>query len=97
MTENCSAPRVAADVLAYIRCATHAVRRQDMPGMIEGLAAAVTVYEQHPSHVHRRTSHLGDLLMCIRSGRTLCSNLGRPDGELAALEQRAEALKRPLQ
>ncbi len=64
--------------------------------MTEGLAAAVDLYEQYPSHVHAPTSHLPDLLLCIRSGRTLCSALGRPDSDLGALEARAEALRHPL-
>jgi hypothetical protein len=91
-----TAESVTSDVLAHIRFATQAVRRQDMAGMTEGLAAAVDLYELYPSHVHMPASHLPDLLLCIRSGRTLCSALGRPDRDLGALEARAEALRHPL-
>ena len=94
--QDCITESVTADVLAHIRFATQAVRRQDMAGMTEGLAAAVDLYEHYPSHVHAPTSHLHDLLMCIRSGRTLCSALGRSDRDLGALEARAEALRHPL-
>jgi hypothetical protein len=94
--QDCATERVTADVLAHIRFATQAVKRQDMAGMTEGLAAAVDLYEQYPSHVHTPASHLHDLLMCIRSGRTLCTALGRPDRDLGALEVRAERLRHPL-
>jgi hypothetical protein len=95
-TQESAAERVTEDVLAQIRIATQAVKRQDMAGMTEGLAAAVHLYEQYPSHVHTPASHLLDVLMCIRSGRTLCNALGRPDRDLGALEVRAEALRHPL-
>ena len=95
-TQDSIAESVTADVLAHIRFATQAVRRQDMAGMTEGLAAAVDLDENYPSHVHMAGSHLPGLLLCIRSGRTLCNALGRPDRDLGALEARAEALRQPL-
>jgi hypothetical protein len=95
-TQESVVERVTADVLAHIRIATQAVRRQDMAGMTEGLAAAIDLYEQYPTHAHAPASHLLDLLMCIRSGRTLCNAMGRPDRDLGALEVRAEALRHPF-
>ena len=96
ISENPAAERVKADVLTHIQLAARAVNRQDMAGMAEGLAAAVALYEQHPSHVHQPTSQLSDLLMCIRAARALCHALGCPDHEMAVLEARAAVLRQPL-
>jgi hypothetical protein len=95
-----AAPEIAREFATEIRAvlahAAYAVRGRDMDGMIEGLSCGVTLYEQHPSQVHGPLSHWRDLLVFIRAGRTLCTTLGRPDGDFAALEARAEALRRPL-
>ena len=64
--------------------------------MVDDLTKAVALYEEHASQVHQPFSHLRDLLLVIRSGRSLCATLGRTDGDLARLEDRAELLRRPL-
>ena len=67
-----------------------------MPAVIDGLAAALTLYEQHPSQVHEPSSQLRDLLVFIRSAQSICKTLGQSEAELQELEQRAEGLRRPL-
>jgi hypothetical protein len=91
-----AADQVMAQVLAHIKRARQAVRQQNIAGLIDALAAAVTTYEQHPSEVHEPTSHLRDLLVFIRLARSLCKTLKRPDDDLRDLGKRAEALRRPL-
>jgi len=87
---------VSSDVLALIRLSRQAVREQDIMAVINALTRAVNVYEQHPTAVHEPTSHLRDLLVFIRSTRSICKTLKRPDDDLRELEERAEALRRPL-
>jgi hypothetical protein len=64
--------------------------------MAEALRSAVCAYEQHPSAVHASVGHLCNVLAWIRAGRSLCASLGRSDLDFAKLEDRAEALRRPL-
>ena len=73
-----------------------AMREQDMPGLTSALTAAVNLYEQHPTQVHEPESHLRDLLVFVRSARSICQTLGQSEDELRELEDRAEALRRPL-
>src|SRR4051812_15120061 len=87
---------VSDDVLALIHRARGAVREQDITGAIDALTRAVGIYEQHASEAHGPTSLLLDLLVFIRSMRSLCKTLKRPDDDLRELEDRAEALRRPL-
>ena len=94
--EQISRHQVAIDVSAAIARASDAVRQHDVYGMAAALACAVELYEEYPTHVHQPSSHLGDVLACIRVGRRLCVALGRAESQLAALENRAEALQRPL-
>ena len=42
------------------------------------------------------TSQLHDLLVFIRSARSICKTLKEPDDHLAALEERGESMRRPL-
>ena len=63
--------------------------------MVEDLTKAVALYEEHPSQVHAVES-CPDLLVVIRAGRSLCTTLGRPDADFAALEMRAQTLRHPL-
>jgi hypothetical protein len=65
--------------------------------MADALRAAVCAYEQRPSAVHEPLSHLRDVLAWIHAGRSLCASLGRSDLDFAVLEDRVEALRRPLQ
>lgn len=88
--------RVAAIVGAHMENAASAVRKQDMERLVSCLAGAVELCETNPSQVHERTSQLRDLLVFIRSARSLCNTLQRPDDDLRGLEDRAEALRQPL-
>jgi hypothetical protein len=97
MSDTSYAQQISVDVIAACAQALDAVRQQDLSGMVAALRAAVCVYEQHPSQVHEPVSHLGDVLAWIRAGRSLCASLGRSDLDFAVLEDRAEALRRPLQ
>lgn len=63
--------RVAATVTAHMESAAYAVRNRDIDGVVRYLADAVGLYEAHPSHVHEPTSRLRDLLVFIRSARSL--------------------------
>ena len=72
MTED-----VAAAVAAHIEAATDAVRNRDIEAVVRCLANAVGLYEGHPSLVHEPTSRLRDLLVFIRSARSLCKTLQR--------------------
>lgn len=57
------------------------------------LCEKVRIYEQHPSCAHDPTSQLLDLLVFIRSARSLSKTLKRQDDDLRELEERAEALR----
>ena len=87
---------ISRKVRAAIAQAVHAVQQQNIEGMAEGLRAALSVYEECPTQVHTPLSHFRDLLVLIRAARSFCATLGRLDDDLAALEARAEALRRPL-
>jgi hypothetical protein len=84
---------VAALASAHMHRARQAVREQNITAVIDALAEAVAVYEQHPSAAHEPTSQLRDLLVFIRSARSLCKTLRQPDDDLRDLENRAEALR----
>ena len=76
--------------------AAYSVSDQNITGMATGLRAATMLYEQHPSQATGHLSHLRELMLLIRVGRSLCATLGQPDHDFAALEDRAEALRRPV-
>lgn len=82
-----------AYVSAYMQGAHEAVRAQDIERVVECLSTAVAIYEQHPSCVHEPKSQLRDLLVLIRSARSLSNTLKRPENDLLELEERAEALR----
>jgi hypothetical protein len=84
---------VTACALAHIQGAAQAVRERNIEGVVRCLDAAVELYEQNPTCVHEPTSQLRDVLVYIRSARSLCKTLKRPDDDLRALENRAEALR----
>ena len=84
---------VAAYVCALVQGATQAVRDRDIKRVVDCLAAAVELYEQHPSCIQKPTSQLRDLLVFIRSARSLSKTLKREDDDLRELEERAEALR----
>jgi hypothetical protein len=96
MPSNKPAEVLAQTVLAAMAQAAEAINQQDFDRMADGLAIAISMYEQHPSQAHAPMSHLRDLLAWIRAARGLCTSLGRPDSDFASLEHRAEALRRPL-
>jgi hypothetical protein len=96
MTDEATPDEVAAYVLALVQGAAQAVRDKDIEGILAPLSAAVALYEQHPSYVHEVTGLLRDLLVFIRSTRSLCKTLGRTDDDFAHLEDRAEALHAKL-
>jgi hypothetical protein len=81
---------------AHVQGAAQAVRDQDIEGIVGPLSAGVALYEQHPSYVHEVGGLLRDLLVFIRSTRSLCRTLGRRDDDFAQLEARAEALRAEL-
>lgn len=80
----------------FLAQAAYSVSDQNITGMMKGLRAAMILYEQHPSQATSHLSHLCEMMLLIRVGRSLCAALGRPDIDFAALEHRAEALRRPL-
>jgi hypothetical protein len=88
--------QVSADVIAAFARAVKSLSGKDIDGMAHALSIVVGVYEQHPSLVHDPAGHFRDVLLWIRAGRSLCNMQGRPDADFAALENRAEALRRPL-
>ena len=96
MSDVFSAERVAADVLVIVHRAAQAGIRQDMQGVVSGLTAAVHLYEQCPSRVHGTLSQIDKVLDFIRHARGLYQRLGWVDSDLWELEQRAEALRKPL-
>jgi hypothetical protein len=96
MTNEATPDEVAAYVLAHIQGAAQAVRDQNIEGILGPLSAAVVLYERHPSYVHEVSGLLRDLLVFIRSTRSLCKTLGRADDDFAELEGRAEALRAEL-
>lgn len=61
--------------------------------VVDCLGTAVAIYEQHPSCAHEPMSQLLDLLVFIRSARSLSKMLKREDDDLRELEERAEALR----
>ena len=84
---------IAAYVLAHVQGAADAARERDIESVVQRLDAAVALYEQHPSCVHEPTSQLRDLLVFIRSARSLSQTLKRPDDDLRELAEEAEALR----
>lgn len=84
---------IAAYVSAHMLGAAHALRAQDMEGVIEHLTHGVVLYEQHPSCVHQPTSQLRDLLVFIRAARSVSKTVKQNDGDLRELEERTEALR----
>jgi hypothetical protein len=96
MPRDKSVQALAITVRAAMSRAAEAVNEQDIDGMADGVGVALGVYEQHPAQAHGPLSHLRDLLLWIRAGRSLCATIGRADDDFAALEERAEALRRPL-
>ena len=96
MTDEATPDEVAAYVLAHIQGAAQAVRDKNIEGIVGPLSAALALYEQHPSYVHAVGGLVRDVLVFIRSTRSLCKTLGRPDDDFARLEDRAEALRAKL-
>jgi hypothetical protein len=94
MSQGPDPQEVAALVLAHIQGAAEAVRDQDIRAAICCLDAAVALYEQHPRFVHEPSSQLRDLLVYIRSTRSLCQTLRLADDALNDLDERAETLRR---
>jgi hypothetical protein len=93
MSNESTFEEVSALVLAHIQGVTQAMRNQDIQGVIGCLTAAVTLYEEHPSYVHEPPAHIRDLLVFIRSARSICQTIKRPHNDLDALESRAAALR----
>ena len=87
---------VAAAVAVCIARGAQAVRDQNLGEVEKALDDAVSLYEQHPTYVREPDSHLRDVLVFIRSARSLCKTLGDREDELRELEERAEVLRRPL-
>ena len=85
---------VAGYISALVQGATQAVRDRDIERVVDCLVAAVELYEQHPSCIQKPTSQLRDLLVFIRSARSLSQTLKREDDDLRELEERAEVLRR---
>jgi hypothetical protein len=54
----------------------------------------VALYEQNLNCIHEPTSQVLDLLVFIRSARSLSKTLKREDDDLRELEDRAEVLRR---
>ena len=96
MSSDKSRQALSVTVRAAMAQAARAINEEDVDGMVDGLAVALGIYEQHPSQAHAPLSHLRDLLAWIRAGRSLCTTIGRSDRDFAALQIRAEALQRPL-
>jgi hypothetical protein len=78
---------VAAYVSAHVQGAAQAVRERDIEGVVRCLDAAVALYEQNPSCIQKPTSQLRDLLVFIRSARSLSQTLKREDDDLRELEK----------
>jgi len=91
-----SADRVAADVLSLLIGAARASVRMDLTQVVDGLAGAVELYEQHPSAVHSSHSELRKVLALIRYAAGVHRKLDLPERRLQTLEARAEALRKPL-
>ena len=97
MTLDCStSERLAQDVLGLLTSAARARLRLDWRGVIEGLAAALDLYEQYPTEVHGSRSEMRKLLAFIRHAGSVHRKLDHPDHRLQELESRAEALRKPL-
>jgi hypothetical protein len=96
MQDIFSSDRVADDVSALLRCAARAGVRMDLPVMVKGLAAAVELYEQYPAEVHRARSQIHKLLAFIRQAVVVHHRLHYSADDLFHLQQRAEALRKPL-
>jgi hypothetical protein len=96
MLDAVSSERVAEDVLALLMGAARARVRMNLPVMVEGLVAAVELYEQYPTEVHSGRSEMRKLLAFIRHAAGVHRELDYPDRQLQDLEARAEALRRPL-
>jgi hypothetical protein len=94
--EDSTPEGVAAAVAVCLARGHQAARDQNLNEVIRTLDAAVGLYEQHPTYVREPDSHLRVLLVFIRSARSLCKTLDEREDELRELEERAEALRRPL-
>jgi hypothetical protein len=88
--------QVSVDVITAFARAVESLSDGDIDSMAKALGIVVGVYEQHPSLVHEPVTDFRDVLLWIRAGRNLCATLRRSDADFAALEDRAEALRRPL-
>jgi hypothetical protein len=87
---------VAVVATAFLQAAARALHSSDLPGFVRCLADVVGVYERNPSCAHEPTSRLRDLIVYIRSARTLYEALGRPVNELMLLDRRAQALRQSI-
>ena len=90
------ADAIATAVRSDIESAMLAVRARDIEAVVRCLSDAVTLYEAYPTQAQAPTSQLRDLLVFIRSARSLCKTLKRNDDDLRGLEDRAEALRESL-
>ena len=91
-----SSERVADDVLTLLICAARAGVRLDLQGLTRGLTAAVELYEQYPTEVHCSRSEIRKLLAFIRQAVAVHERLDYAADEILHLQQRAEALRKPL-
>jgi hypothetical protein len=97
MTPNYStSERVAQAILGLLTSAARARVRLDLPRMVEGLAAAVDLYEQYPTAVHGSRSEMRKLIALIRHAAGVHRELDYPHRALQELVARAEALRKPL-
>ena len=92
MTDESLPDEVYAFALAHIHGARQALRGGDIETLIGCLAAAIALYEEHPSYV-QDSGVVAGLLMFIRSARSICQTSRRPENDLRRLESRAEALR----
>jgi hypothetical protein len=87
---------VAAVVRAFLQAGARALYESDLDGFVRCLADAVGVYERNPSCAQAPTSQLRDLLVYIRTARTVYETLGRSPDQLLHLVVRAEALTQTI-
>ena len=84
---------IAAFVSAHVQGAAQAVRERDIEAVARCLDAAVALYEQNPSCIHDVRSQMLDVLVFVRSARSLSKTLKREDHDLRDLEDRVEVLR----